>query len=75
VSLGLRIRTIRQSMNLTLEQAAEACDLDLRHFQKIEAGTLNIELVTLVRLSVGLRQPIAVFFGGMARRDRVPRRR
>jgi len=64
-ALGLRLRRIREAQEWTLEQTAERCDLDLKHLQKIESGALNVTLVTLVRLSAGLRQPIAVLFGGM----------
>jgi transcriptional regulator with XRE-family HTH domain len=63
-ALGLRLRRLREEHEWTLEQTAERCDLDLKHLQKIEAGSLNVTLVTLVRLSNGLREPIAVFFGG-----------
>lgn len=47
----------------TPEQAAEGCDLDLEHLQKIEAGALDRTLLTRGRLAVGHRQPIARFFG------------
>jgi transcriptional regulator with XRE-family HTH domain len=69
-ALGLRLRRVRDAEGWTLEQTAERCDMDLKHLQKIEAGTLNVTLVTLVRLSNGLRQPIAVFFGGQVREAR-----
>lgn len=53
-SLGLRIRTLRERQGLTLEKAAEAADLDLTHWQKAEAGKVNLTLVTLLRISDGL---------------------
>lgn len=62
-ALGLRLRSLREERQWTLEVAAEKCDLDLKHLQKIEAGLLNVTLVTLVRLSVGFRTPIGAFFG------------
>jgi transcriptional regulator with XRE-family HTH domain len=33
---------------------AERADLDLKHLQKVEAGQLNVTLVTLVRIAAGL---------------------
>ncbi len=60
--LGLRVRALREAHGWTLEAAAERSDLDFKHLQKIEAGLLNVTLVTLVRLAVGFRQPIATFF-------------
>lgn len=71
--LGLRLRTLREAAGWTLEKAAERCDLDLKHLQKIESGQLNVTLVTLVRLAVGLRVPIATLFGtgtALAQTDR-----
>jgi transcriptional regulator with XRE-family HTH domain len=61
-ALGLRIRALREEHAWTLERAAERCDLDLKHLQKIEAGQLNVTFVTLVRLAVGFRQPISALF-------------
>jgi len=37
-------------------------DLDLKHLQKIEAGTLNVTLVTLVRIAVGFGERIGALF-------------
>jgi transcriptional regulator with XRE-family HTH domain len=61
-ALGLRIRALRRAAGWTLEEAAERCDLDLKHLQKIEAGQLNVTLVTLVRLAGGLRVPVGTLF-------------
>lgn len=61
-SLGARVRALRHGADWTLEEAAERCDMDWKHLQKIEAGVLNVTLVTLVRMAVGFRQPIHAFF-------------
>jgi transcriptional regulator with XRE-family HTH domain len=37
-------------------------DLDLKHLQKIEAGQLNVTLVTLVRIAAGLEVPMNELF-------------
>jgi transcriptional regulator with XRE-family HTH domain len=37
-------------------------DLDLKHLQKIESGTINVTLVTLVRLARGLGAPLGSLF-------------
>jgi transcriptional regulator with XRE-family HTH domain len=60
--LGLRVRALRQARKWTLEQAAEASNLDLKHLQKIESGQLNVTLVTLLRISQGFGEPIASLF-------------
>ena len=61
-ALGGRVRALRNAAEWTLEEAGERCDIDWKHLQKIEAGTLNVTLVTLVRLAVGFRQPVASLF-------------
>lgn len=61
-ALGVRVRELRQVRTWTLEKAAEAMNLDLKHLQKIEAGTLNVTLVTLVRIAEGLEEPISSLF-------------
>jgi transcriptional regulator with XRE-family HTH domain len=53
-ALGARVRALREDQGWTLEQAAERCQLDWKHLQKIESGVLNVTLVTLVRIAVGL---------------------
>jgi transcriptional regulator with XRE-family HTH domain len=61
-ALGRRIRALRLARKWTLEQAAEASDVDLKHWQKIEAGRVNVTLVTLVRIADGLGEPVASLF-------------
>lgn len=51
--LGLRVRQLRLARHWTLDKAAERMDLDLKHLQKIEAGTVNVTLVTLLRIAEG----------------------
>jgi transcriptional regulator with XRE-family HTH domain len=60
--LGARVRELRQARKWTLERAAEAMNLDLKHLQKIEAGQLNLTMVTLVRIAEGLEEPLASLF-------------
>lgn len=61
-ALGMRIRGLRLARNWTLEQAAEASDVDLKHWQKLEAGKVNVTLVTLTRVAEGLGEPLASLF-------------
>jgi transcriptional regulator with XRE-family HTH domain len=62
-ALGLQVRALRQAKGWTLEEAAEKGDLDLKHWQKIEAGTINVTLVTLVRIAEGLGETLGSLFG------------
>lgn len=56
------MRALREARRWTLEKAAEAMNLDLKHLQKIEAGKLNVTLVTLVRIADGFDEPMASLF-------------
>lgn len=61
-ALGGRVRELRQRRGWTLEVAAEAMDLDLKHLQKVESGQINVTLVTLVRIAEGLDVPMSSLF-------------
>lgn len=66
----------RLSREWTLENASEKADLDLEHWQKIEAGgspsspPLNVTLVTLVRIAGAFNVPVAELFRPLARERR-----
>lgn len=51
--LASGVRTLRAGQGLTMEAAAEAAELDMRHYQKLESGEINATLITLSRLSDG----------------------
>jgi DNA-binding XRE family transcriptional regulator len=53
--IARNVRNRRIALELTQEQLAERAQLDLRHFQKIEAGELNLTLKTLCLLARALR--------------------
>lgn len=60
--LGLRVRELRQERELTLQGAADRTGLDLKHFQKVEAGQINLTLVTLLRIADGLGVELSDLF-------------
>lgn len=61
-SLGVRIKSFRIKRHWTLEEASERMHLDLKHLQKIESGSVNVTLVTLVRIADGLGIPVGALF-------------
>lgn len=61
--LGLRLRALRKARGWTLDKAAEHTGVDLKHIQMIEAGKLNVTLITLVRLSEGFGVRVGDLFG------------
>ncbi len=62
-ALGKQIRKLRQARGWTLEDAAEAMSMDATQLAKIEAGSLNVTLVTLVRIADGLGVKVGMLFG------------
>jgi transcriptional regulator with XRE-family HTH domain len=52
--LSRRVRRRREKMKLTLETASERSGIHWRHWQKIEAGEVNVTLKTLARLARAL---------------------
>lgn len=72
--LGLRVRQFRELASLTLDQASSRAELDLAHWQKIEAGRVNVTLATLLRLANALDVSIEQLFVPPSPTD-VPRRR
>ena len=47
---------------MTIEQAAERMDVDPTHLAKIEAGTINLSFVTMLRLARGLDVAMSELF-------------
>jgi transcriptional regulator with XRE-family HTH domain len=47
---------------MTLEAASSSAELDLAHWQKIEAGQVNVTLGTMMRAANALGAKVADFF-------------
>ncbi len=54
VRLGDRVRALRQERGWTQEVAAAASGIHLRHWQKVEAGEVNVTLDSLHRIAGAL---------------------
>lgn len=50
-ALGRRIKAAREAASLTQEQAAHIAGIDLKRWQRLEAGAVNATVRTLVRVS------------------------
>lgn len=53
--LGVSLRGRRTHLGLTQEDVAELLGIATRHYQKIEAGEINVTLRTISRLCVALK--------------------
>jgi transcriptional regulator with XRE-family HTH domain len=61
-ALGSRVRELREQRGWTLERADETSGIDWKHWQKIEAGQINVTLVTLTRLAEAFGEPVSSLF-------------
>jgi transcriptional regulator with XRE-family HTH domain len=66
---GRQIRTIRRSKGLTQREVADAVDLERTHLSRIEQGTFNPQLDTIVLLAQGLRVSLSELFEGIEIED------
>ena len=62
MSLAEAVRKRRLQKGLTQESAAQAMEMSTRHFQKLEAGQLNITLRTLARVAKALDMELSELF-------------
>jgi DNA-binding XRE family transcriptional regulator len=61
--LGERIRRLRVERELTQAEAAEAIGIHPVHVARIESGSANITIATLVAVAVAYGVPVRALFG------------
>jgi transcriptional regulator with XRE-family HTH domain len=54
---GANVRRVRSAKGLTQEALAEASSISTRNLQKVEAGQINILVITAIRIQIGLGCP------------------
>jgi transcriptional regulator with XRE-family HTH domain len=60
--LAGNVRRLREKLKWTQEQAAEVSGIAVRHYQKIEAGDVNVTVGTLVRVAKAFRVSVKALF-------------
>jgi transcriptional regulator with XRE-family HTH domain len=60
--LARTIQRRRKALRFTQEDVAHASGMAVRHYQKLEAGELNVTIRTLVRVARALRCDVSSFF-------------
>lgn len=60
--LGSALKRRRLELGLSQEGAAEAIGITPRHYQKIEAGSVNVTLRTLAKITSALHLPLNKMF-------------
>lgn len=63
-SLGKRLRALRRSRKLTLQQVSDLCGISLSNLSKIERDELSPTVTTLERIAAGYEIDSAAVFGG-----------
>jgi transcriptional regulator with XRE-family HTH domain len=53
--LASTVKRRRVELGLTQEEAADAMEIAVRHYQKLEAAEVNVTLRTLCRIAIALR--------------------
>jgi transcriptional regulator with XRE-family HTH domain len=56
--IGRRVAELRAHRELTQEQLAERAEVSARYIQRVEAGTENLTVRTLIKMSNALRVPL-----------------
>jgi len=59
---GRRVRAVRNRQGLTQEQAAEQIGIHPKHLARIEGGTVNPTLSTLIAMALAYRVKLATLF-------------
>ena len=67
--IGRNIRAARKAKKMTQEAVAEAIDMSLQHFGKVERGDRKINMQRLGQLSMKLDVPIAALVTGCVSAD------
>jgi transcriptional regulator with XRE-family HTH domain len=56
-AFGANVRRERTAQDMTQENLAEMVDLNIRTIQKIEAGSINVLVITVMRIQKALGCP------------------
>lgn len=66
--LGTRLREIRTELELSQEGAAELIGIHAKHLQRVELGTANVTISTLIAIAIAYKVAMDSLFG-----SRVPK--
>lgn len=66
--MGKNLRAIREDRGLTQEQLAEIVDLDVRYYQRVETGHVNLTLGLLAKIAGRLKVEAASLIAAPAER-------
>lgn len=70
-ALGRVVRAARDRADLTQEDLADRSKIDVKRIQRIEAGTVNVTVKTLVKIATALDVPLWELMADGGRRARI----
>lgn len=70
--VGVQVRRLRRSKDVTQTQLAEAIDVSFQQMQKYEKGTNRISASRLYMIARALDTPVGYFFEGLEREEPKP---
>ena len=70
--VGVQVRRLRRSKDVTQTQLAEAIDVSFQQMQKYEKGTNRISASRLYMIARTLGAPVGYFFEGLEGEVRAP---
>lgn len=62
--IGENIRTLRRAKGWTQETLARKCRMNSDHLSTIELGTVNVSIVTLIKIAKALKSSVAELIKG-----------
>ena len=62
ITLGERIKILRNERNLTQEQVAGSINMDRSYFSDVERGKRNVAAVNLIKIAKALEVSVGDFF-------------
>jgi len=62
IKFGENLRTIRETKKMSMEDLANACDMEYSQISRIERGKINTKISTTNALAKGLKIPLKDLF-------------
>lgn len=68
VTIGSRVRNLRESKNISEEILASRIGVTYKQIQRYERGTSRLSIMQLVEIAEALNAPVSAFFDGVDKR-------
>ena len=62
-TIGLRIKTLRESKSISQKDLAYSSDLDRSYIASVESGKRNISIINIEKIAMALQVSLKDFFG------------